>query len=165
MGQNHIGSDCSDLACLYRRVFGEARPLRPNIFRLLVCKETFPSNYQYESAMTTQSIGQVLIGAFFLVTLAKNLSMWRTNVGMVGEVLPFPAVALAIGFLVEFVGAVMLTFDYNARVGAIALISFTVVATALFLRFWTEKDPVRQNYHAILFFNNFAIVGGLLLIV
>lgn len=114
--------------------------------------------------MTTQTIGQALIGGFFLVTIAKNLSMWRTNVAMVREVLPFPSLALAIGFLVELVGATMVAFDYHANVGAQALIAFTVVATTLFLRFWTEKDPVRQNYHAILFFNNFAIVGGLVLI-
>lgn len=114
--------------------------------------------------MTTHTIGQILIGGFFLITLIKNLSTWKTNVTMVGEVLPFPALALTIGFLVEGVGAMMLVFDYHAQTGALALIAFTITATVLFLRFWTEKDAVRQNYHAILFFNNFAIVGGLVLV-
>lgn len=114
--------------------------------------------------MTTHTIGQILIGGFFLITLIKNVSIWKINVAMVGEVLPFPALALTIGLLVEFVGATMLVLDYRAQTGAMVLIAFTVTATALFLRFWTEKDPVKQNYHAILFFNNFAIVGGLLLV-
>lgn len=112
----------------------------------------------------THTIGQLMIGGFFLITLIKNLTSWKTNVAMVGEVLPFPGIALGLGFLLEFAGAMLLVLNLDVQLGAALLIAFTVLATVLFLRFWSEKDPVRQNYHAILFFNNLAIIGGLLLL-
>lgn len=112
----------------------------------------------------THTIGQFMIGGFFLITLIKNLTSWKTNVAMVDEVLPFPGIALGLGFLLEFAGAMLLVLNLDVQLGAALLIAFTVLATVLFLRFWSEKEPVRQNYHAILFFNNLAIIGGLLLL-
>lgn len=58
----------------------------------------------------------------------------------------------------------MLLLGYEVQLGALLLIAFIVVATALFLRFWRERDVVKKNFHAILFCNNFAIVGGLVIL-
>ncbi len=44
------------------------------------------------------------------------------------------------------------------------LIAFTILANALFHRYWTETDPVRRNTLRLLLLNGIAILGGLLLL-
>lgn len=109
-------------------------------------------------------IGRVLICGFFLAMVVKNLLSWRDNVTMVGQVLPFPGVALAVGFAVEVIGAVLVLFRIRPVAGAIILAAFLIVATVLFLRFWRVQDPMERHYVSLLFSNNFAILGGILLL-
>ena len=111
-----------------------------------------------------REIGRILICGFFLAMVAKNLLSWQDNVKMVAQVLPFPRAALAIGFAVEVIGAVLVLFGIQPAVGAIILAGFVVVATILFLRFWRVPDPIERHFVTLLFANNFAIVGGILLL-
>jgi len=46
----------------------------------------------------------------------------------------------------------------------ILLIIFTVLATAIFHRFWQRQDPTQRNASRIALLSNVAIVGGLLLL-
>ena len=109
-------------------------------------------------------IGRILICGFFLAMVLKNTLSWQDNVQMVGQVVPFPRIALAIGFAVEVIGAVLVLFGIQPVAGAIILAGFVVVATVLFLRFWRAPDPMERHYVTLLFTNNFAILGGILLL-
>ena len=109
-------------------------------------------------------IGRILICGFFLAMVVKNLLAWQENVKMVAQVLPFPSVALAIGFVAEVIGAVLVLFDIQPVVGTIILAGFVVVATVLFLRFWSVPNPMERHFVSLLFANNFAILGGILLL-
>jgi uncharacterized membrane protein YphA (DoxX/SURF4 family) len=109
-------------------------------------------------------IGRILICGFFLAMVVKNLLSWQDNVKMVAQVLRFPRVALAFGFAVEVIGAVLVLFGIQPVAGAIILAGFVVVATVLFLRFWRVADPMERHFVTLLFSNNFAILGGILLL-
>jgi uncharacterized membrane protein YphA (DoxX/SURF4 family) len=109
-------------------------------------------------------IGRILICGFFLAMVVKNLLAWQENVKMVAQVLPFPRVALTISFVAEVIGAVLVLLGIQSVAGAIILAVFVVVATVLFLRFWRVPDPMERHYVTLLFTNNFAILGGILLL-
>lgn len=113
----------------------------------------------------TQMLGQMLIGVFFLIMIVKNIRVWDFNMERTGAILPFPAVALIINFILQFVSALTLLADYYDHVGAIVLIVLTIMATAMFHRFWRMDDPLRRTYHMLLFTNNIAIVGALVMII
>src|ERR1017187_10833579 len=91
-------------------------------------------------------IGRILICGFFLAMVVKNMLSWQDNVKMVGQVLPFPRIALTIGFAVEVIGAVLVLFGIQPVAGAIMLAGFVVVATVLFLRFWRAPDPMERHF-------------------
>ena len=40
----------------------------------------------------------------------------------------------------------------------------TVLASAIFHRFWTMDDPLRRHMHLSILFSNIAVIGGLLLL-
>ncbi len=113
----------------------------------------------------TQIAAHVLVGGYFLIMLWKNLRLYRWNVERMGaNGVPFPEVVLPAGFVVQFVGAVLVLIDYRAETGASLLLVFTFVATAIFHRYWRMDDPVRRNYHMLLGLNNVGLTGGLLLL-
>ena len=118
----------------------------------------------YEGADPVLAIGQILIGGFFITMLIKNFRLWDFNVGRIGETLPFPAVVLVGGFVIQGIGAVLVLLDIHADAGAVLLMIFTVAATALFHRFWSMPDPMRRTYHMLLLSSNVALFGGLLMI-
>ena len=64
----------------------------------------------------------------------------------------------------QFTGCALVLSGWHARAGVICLIVFTVVANALFHRFWTATDPVRRNTLRLMLLNGIAITGGLLLL-
>ena len=53
---------------------------------------------------------------------------------------------------------------WHAEIGVWLLIAFTVVAGAIFHRFWRVDDPVRRHQLRIALLNNAAVVGGLLVL-
>jgi len=115
----------------------------------------------YEGLTATAIIGRLLIVGFFLFFFVKNVSTWSENAEMVGTILPFPNLSLAIGFVFEFLGSAMVLVGFHPRIGVILLIIFTIAATVLFVRFWTIKEPEIRHLHLVVFCSNAAILGGL----
>jgi len=75
-----------------------------------------------------------------------------------------PYVTLWIGFAMQAVGGVMVAADWHTDIGSVILIVFTVLASAIFHRFWTMDDPLRRHMHLSILFSNVAVIGGLLLL-
>jgi len=68
---------------------------------------------------------------------------------------------LLVGAIVcEFGGAIMVLLGWNACLGALLLIVFTVPATLIFHNFWAV-DPAQYQNQFNHFMKNLAIIGGL----
>ena len=111
--------------------------------------------------------GKLLIAGFFVVAGLYNLTpaRIRDHIGrLAGFGIPLPAAAFWFGIALQFTGCALLLAGWHADIGVLCLIVFTVVANAIFHRFWTVSDPARRNTLRLLLLNGIAILGGLLLL-
>jgi putative oxidoreductase len=111
--------------------------------------------------------GRLLIVIFFLVAGLSNLTRARVRdhiERMVAGGMPAAAPAFWFGIVLQFSGCALLLAGWHAEIGALCLIVFTLVATAIFHRFWEVADAQRRNLGRLFFLNNVAITGGLLLL-
>jgi len=111
--------------------------------------------------------GRVLMAAFFLIVGVRNLQRQHVADHVKRLALsraPFPAFTFWIGQGLEFMSCALLLLDWHADLGVIGLLVFTVLATALLLRFWEAPDPKMRVGMQNGFLANVAIVGGLLLL-
>jgi len=115
------------------------------------------------------SVGRLLIIAFFLIIGLRNLQKHQVEdhvqrLEAYGTPFLTPTQTFWAGSVLEFVGIALLLFNWYPAVGALCLILFTVLATALMLRFWEVDDPGKRIGMQNGFFTNIAVVGGLLLL-
>jgi putative oxidoreductase len=111
--------------------------------------------------------GRLLVVGLFVVAGLLNLTPERIKDHidrMAGFGVPFPAAAFWIGISLQFAGCALLLTDWHPEAGAWCLIVFTVVANAIFHRYWLVQDPARRNVTRLLLLNGIAILGGLLLL-
>jgi putative oxidoreductase len=111
--------------------------------------------------------GRLLIVGFFLILGIRNLSKFQIEdhikrLTLAGT--PMPAVAFWTGSVIEFAGCAFLLLNWHPAIGVLCLIVFTVLATALLLRFWEADDPMKRIAMQNGFMTNIALVGGLLLL-
>jgi uncharacterized membrane protein YphA (DoxX/SURF4 family) len=111
--------------------------------------------------------GKLLIVGFFVVAGLCNLTPARIKdhierMGALG--VPLPAAAFWFGIALQFTGCALVLSGWHAGFGVACLIVFTVVANAIFHRFWITTDPVRRNTQRLMLLNGAAILGGLLLL-
>jgi uncharacterized membrane protein YphA (DoxX/SURF4 family) len=110
----------------------------------------------------------VLVGSVFISQSTSTLPGERFKFHakkLQDKGFPFPSFVLACGLAIMLSGGFMVIFDVYPRIGAGMLLFFSVVATLLYQNFWTFTDPARRREKRSSFFNNLAIIGGLLLIV
>ncbi|OGA03338.1 MAG: hypothetical protein A3H35_15815 [Betaproteobacteria bacterium RIFCSPLOWO2_02_FULL_62_17] len=111
--------------------------------------------------------GLLLIVAYYLLHLLHDVKPGPTqhHIGMLrGFGVPFPAVALRVAFAFELTGCVLLLTGWHADIGITILIAFTVVANALYNRYWTMEEPFRRECCRLLLGANTAVLGGLCLL-
>ena len=111
--------------------------------------------------------GRLLVVGFFVAAGVCNLSpaRIRDHIDRLGSLgVPLPAAAFWFGMTLQFAGCALLIAGWHADIGAGCLIVFTIVANALFHRFWTVQDPARRNTLRLMLLNGIAITGGLLLL-
>jgi len=116
-------------------------------------------------ASTLILVGRIVFGLFFLIAGVRNfvgLTEKRSYATNYGWDLPLPLVAA--GFAVQVVGGLSLVLGLWTVAGAVALIAFLVLATALyhnlFLFEGKERDP-----HLYLTLVNVTLAAGLLLVI
>jgi uncharacterized membrane protein YphA (DoxX/SURF4 family) len=109
-------------------------------------------------------VGQILIGLFFAVMGGYNFKN-RSHLleSLRGRNLRVPEWAVMAALALEVLGGAMVIFNYAAKLGAIYLIAFTVVASFLLHPFWTVKGKEMWK-HLLIIASNAAIIGGLFLI-
>ncbi len=121
----------------------------------------------FNDASWLDTAGRLLIVAFFVIVGIRNLSKFHIEdhikrLTMTGT--PMPAAAFWAGVVIEFVGCALLLLNWHPAIGVLLLIAFTVLATALLLRFWEADDPMKRIGMQNGFMSNVAILGGLLLL-
>jgi putative oxidoreductase len=107
---------------------------------------------------------RLLLAMLFLPAGLSKITGFSGTVGYIASVgLPLPEVGAAIAILVEVGGGLALIAGYGTRLVAIALALFTLVATVAFHNFWAvPADQVMLQQ--LMFFKNFAVIGGLLML-
>ncbi len=110
-------------------------------------------------------IGHITFGLFFLIAGLLNFAHFSerktmpTNYGFA-----LPAPILALGFATQALGGLSLIFGLWTAIGAVALIAFLALATALYHNLFrfsgNERDP--HLYFALV---NITLAGGLLLVI
>lgn len=118
----------------------------------------------YADHSVTEVVGQVVIAVYFIFMGVKNVMLWDVNVSRIAAQ-GLPGVpSLLFGFTIQFIGAGLVLADWQTTVGVLLLLLFTVLASALFHRYWEMTDPQR-TYHFLLLGCNCCISGGLLLLI
>lgn len=115
---------------------------------------------------TLMLIGRVAFGGFFLIAAIRNFANLKERFAMAitsyGWVLPPPLVV--IGFVMQLVGGLSVMFGVWTVWGALLLIAFTVMATAMFHNLFMfhgkERDP-----HLYLTLVNITLCSGLLMVI
>jgi putative oxidoreductase len=120
----------------------------------------------HQDASWLDTAGRLLIVAFFLAVGLRNLQKVHIDdhVNRLTKFkAPFPQVTFWIGQTMELVGCALVLFNWHAAIGVGLLLVFTVVASALLLRFWEVDGPMRTGMQNGML-ANVGIVGGLLLL-
>ena len=120
----------------------------------------------YQDASWLDTAGRLLMVAFFLAVGLRNLQQVHIEdhvKRLTNFKCPFPRPTFWIGQGMEFVGCALVLFNWYPVVGVVLLLVFTVVASALLLRFWEVEGPMRTGMQNGML-ANIGIVGGLLLL-
>lgn len=114
----------------------------------------------------THILGKMLLGCLFLVS---GLQMATTNTTHIFDIakaldakhIPMAFILVILAVALKILAGSILVFSTDKkwiRLSAFALIVFTILATALF------HNPLSNSAELIYMLQNFAIVGGLLLL-
>lgn len=110
-------------------------------------------------------VGRVLLSAIFLLAAVGNKIPHFNQVAKLMESAGIPAPQLmlvgAIVFLIA--GSLSVIVGYYARIGALLLLIFLVLASYYFHPFWKLEGHAQQE-QLINFMKNLSIMGGMLLI-
>jgi putative oxidoreductase len=109
--------------------------------------------------------GRILLAATFAVSgYGKIHNFAGTAAFMASKGLPLTEVLLVLAILAELGCGLAVMIGWKTRLAALAIIIFTVVATAVFHNFWAVP-PEQAMMQQIQFMKNLSIIGGLLLLV
>ena len=106
--------------------------------------------------------GRVLLASLFVVSGVRKVLFWSPTVAYFGKIgLPWPELLLPLVVLLEVVGGLALAFGWHARIVALALAAFTLVAGFVAHAFWSVDAAQYGNQFNHLW-KNVSIAGGLL---
>ena len=120
----------------------------------------------YQDASWLDTAGRLLMVAFFLAVGLRNLQKHHVEdhiKRLTNFKAPFPQLTFWIGQTMEFVGCALVLLNWYPAIGVLLLIVFTVVASALLLRFWEVDGPMRTGMQNGML-ANIGVLGGLLLL-
>ena len=107
---------------------------------------------------------RVLLALMFILAGFAKLGGLEGTAGYIASAgLPLPGVLAVATGLLEVIGGIALAIGFQARIAALVLALFTLLATFLFHNFWAV--PADQAYvQQLMFMKNLAVAGGLLFV-
>ena len=110
--------------------------------------------------------GRCFLVWFYLSNAMDILGDWRHIAAtMTAKHVPLPPLVLLVVLIFIFLGSVSLLFGYQARHGAVLLFALTMVTAVTMHDFWHYSDAVARRLEFGIFARDFAICGGLLLMI
>jgi putative oxidoreductase len=109
-------------------------------------------------------VARVLLALMFILAgFSKFAGLEGTAGYIASKGLPMASVLAFLTASLEVVGGIALAVGFQARIAALALAVFTVLASILFHNFWAL--PADQAYmQQLMFMKNLAVAGGLLFV-
>jgi len=103
---------------------------------------------------------------FYLTSAMNILGGWQDFAGqLAAKHVPIPPLVLLVVLLVILMGSISLLFGYHTRHGAVMLFGLTMIGAVILHDFWHYPEAGARATQFGLFARDFAICGGLLLMV
>jgi len=110
--------------------------------------------------------GRCAFVLFFLKSAGDILGNWpQITADMAAKHVPIPPLVLLVVLLVIVMGSISLLFGYHTRHAALMLFGLTMIAAVTMHDFWHFPDGHERADQFGMFVRDFAISGGLLLMV
>jgi len=103
---------------------------------------------------------------FYLSCAADILGNWHgVATDLTARHVPIPPLVLLVALVLILLGSISLLFGYHTRHGAMLLFGMTMVAAVTMHDYWHYADGAARAREFGIFARDFAICGGLLLLV
>ena len=107
--------------------------------------------------------GRLLLGVYFAAAGVQHFSaIAPLTQAITARGVPAAGTVLLTGSIFQIVAAVMLILGFGAAWAALGLVMFTILASSLFLNFWSMEGAARANAIGT-WKTNLALIGGLLI--
>jgi putative oxidoreductase len=109
-------------------------------------------------------IARLLLSLMFILAgFSKFAALAGTAGYIASKGLPMPSVLAVLVAALEVLGGLAIAIGLHARIAALALAVFTLLATVLFHNYWAMPAD-QQMVQQLMFMKNLSVVGGLLLV-
>jgi len=103
---------------------------------------------------------------FYLVSARDITGKWQAiTADLAAKHVPLPPLVLLVVLLLIAMGSISLLFGYHTRHAAIILFGMTMIAAVTMHDFWHFTEAAGRAQQFAIFARDFAICGGLLLLV
>ena len=103
---------------------------------------------------------------FYVASAMDIVGNWRDITSdLAAKHVPIPPLVLLVALVLIFMGCISLLFGYHTRHGAVMLFGMTIISTFILHDFWHYTDAGARGAQLSIFIRDFAICGGLLLMV
>lgn len=110
-------------------------------------------------------VGRFLLGLMFIIAGARNfMRLEERYAGKTNYGFALPRPAIVVGFAVQLIGGLSVAFGVWPQWGALALIAFTIAATAFYHNVFMFEGKEREP-HIYFVTVNLALVGAFLLVI
>ena len=107
-----------------------------------------------------------LITIFLMSAVGKKIPDYAgTTAYMNANGVPYPQVSLGLAIVFLILGSITVLVGCHARIGAVLLAVFLVLATYYFHPFWTFDDEKAKGEQMINFMKNLGLFGAMLFII
>jgi putative oxidoreductase len=103
---------------------------------------------------------------FYVTSGMEMLGNWhQVAQSLADKQVPVAPIFMVVALLLIFMGSISLLFGYHTKHGAMLLFALSMVGAVTLHDFWHYTDPVARAREFEIFARDFAICGGLLLLV
>ena len=113
----------------------------------------------------TVLMGRLFYSYLFVLSGIGHLTKPKMLAGYAkAKGVPAPEAMVIVSGLMELVGALLIAFGYQARLGAWLIVAFLVPVSFMIHNYWTAKDPQAKMTDMVMFNKNLSLIGAALLI-
>ena len=111
-------------------------------------------------------LGRCILIWFYMTGAMDILARWhQISVVMDARHVPLPPLVLLVVLIMIFLGCLSLLLGWHTRHGAVMMFAMTLIAAFGLHDFWHYSEPAARAAQFNIFVRDFAISGGLLLLV